>query len=112
MARRWTNDLTWADVTPKAAFLNRRQLMTGAAALGAASIGGAALASLGAKPSALSTDETPNSFEDITSYNNFYEFGTGKDDPKQYADALTTEPWPITIDGLSLIHISEPTRPY
>ncbi|MEL7114039.1 MAG: protein-methionine-sulfoxide reductase catalytic subunit MsrP [Pseudomonadota bacterium] len=100
MARRWTNDLTRADVTPKAAFMNRRQLMAGAGALGLGAIAGPALASLGAKPSAFSTDEEPNTFEDITSYNNFYEFGTGKDDPAKYAGALTTEPWSITIDGL------------
>jgi sulfoxide reductase catalytic subunit YedY len=101
MARRWTNDLTRADVTPKAAWLNRRQLMVGAGAIGLASIGGgAALASLGAKPSDLSTDEPLTSLEDVTSYNNFYEFGTGKDDPAKYASALTTEPWSVTIDGL------------
>ncbi|MEM1386333.1 MAG: protein-methionine-sulfoxide reductase catalytic subunit MsrP [Pseudomonadota bacterium] len=100
MAGRWKNDLTWADVTPKAAFLNRRQLMAGAGALAAGSIASPALANLGAVPSAFSTDEEPNSFEDITNYNNFYEFGTGKDDPVRYADALTTEPWSVTIDGL------------
>ena len=39
-------------------------------------------------------------FEEITSYNNFYEFGTGKTDPANYAHALTTSPWSIEIDGL------------
>ena len=97
MAGRWKNDLTWADVTPKAAFMNRRQLMAGAGALGLGAIAGPAMASLGAKPSAYSTDQEPNSFEDITSYNNFYEFGTGKDDPAKYASALTTEPWSFRI---------------
>ena len=100
MAGRWKNDLTWSDVTPKAAFLNRRQVMAGAGALAMGGIAGPALASLGAVPSAYSTDEEPNSLEDITSYNNFYEFGTGKDDPKRYAEALTTEPWSVKIDGL------------
>ena len=42
----------------------------------------------------------PNTWEEITSYNNFYEFGTGKDDPAKYAGALTTEPWSVKIDGL------------
>ena len=100
MARRWKNDLTWSDVTPKAAFLNRRQLMAGASVLAMGGIARPALASLGAVPSQYSTDEEPNSFEDITSYNNFYEFGTGKDDPARYAEALTTEPWTVKIDGL------------
>lgn len=91
MARRWTNDLTWADVTPKSLWLNRRQIMAGAGGIGA----------LAATP-ALAQEETlePNSFEEITSYNNFYEFGYGKDDPARYADAMAIEPWTVTVDGL------------
>jgi len=100
MAGRWKNDLTWADVTPKPAYLNRRQLMAGGAALLAGGIAGPALASLGAVPSAYSTDETPNTWDEITSYNNFYEFGTGKGDPAANAHRLTTDPWTVTIDGL------------
>ena len=100
MAGRWKNDLTWDDVTPKAAFMNRRQLMAGVGAIAAGGIAGPALAKLGAKPSKWSTDETPNSLEDITSYNNFYEFGTGKEDPARYASKLTINPWSITIDGM------------
>ncbi len=91
MAYRWKNTLSAADITPKSAWMNRRQVMAGAAGLGVGAIAGPALAS---------TDLEPNSFEDITSYNNFYEFGTDKGDPKRYADALTTEPWAIEIDGL------------
>jgi len=45
-------------------------------------------------------DEKQNSFEDITQYNNFYEFGTDKEDPMRYAGALTTRPWTIKVDGL------------
>jgi sulfoxide reductase catalytic subunit YedY len=100
MAGRWKNDLNWSDVTPKAAFLNRRQLMAGAGALAMGGIAGPALASLNAKASPFSTDEEPNKLEDITSYNNFYEFGTGKDDPAAYAGSLTTDPWTVKIDGL------------
>lgn len=100
MAGRYKSDLNWSDVTPKAAFLNRRQLMAGAGALALGSIAAPALAKLNAAPSAFSTTDAPNSYEDITSYNNFYEFGTGKDDPARYAGALTTDPWSVTIDGL------------
>jgi len=100
MAGRWKNDLNWSAVTPRADFLNRRQLMAGAGALALGSIAGPALAKLNARPSQYSTDATPNSLEDITSYNNFYEFGTGKDDPARYADALTVDPWSVKIDGL------------
>jgi len=42
----------------------------------------------------------PNEWEDITSYNNYYEFGTGKSDPAKYAGALTTAPWSVEINGL------------
>ena len=52
------------------------------------------------KPRVVSTDEKLNSFEDITSYNNFYEFGLGKSDPKRYAGGMKTSPWKIKVDGL------------
>ena len=92
MAFRWKNTLRDRDVTDETIYLNRRQMMGAAAAgigLGAA---GAARA-----------DETPlepNAWEDITQYNNFYEFGTGKEDPVTYAGGLTTSPWTVKIDGM------------
>jgi sulfoxide reductase catalytic subunit YedY len=92
MAYRWTNDLTAADVTPKSVFFNRRQFFKGAAGLGA--IGFAA--SQAAAQEAL----VPNSLEDITTYNNFYEFGTGKDDPANNAGEMITSPWRVKVDGL------------
>lgn len=94
MARRWTNTLTSADVTPKATFMNRRQIMAG--------LGGmAGLAGLGALPGAARAETLePNSWEDVTSYCNYYEFGTGKGDPAKYAGSLTTTPWSVKIDGL------------
>lgn len=92
MANRWTNTLTERDVTPEAAFLNRRQLMAGAAGLGLVGLAGAARA-------AQETLE-PNVWEDITQYNNYYEFGTGKEDPAANAGALTTKPWTVKIDGM------------
>ncbi|MCW8918483.1 MAG: protein-methionine-sulfoxide reductase catalytic subunit MsrP [Gammaproteobacteria bacterium] len=49
--------------------------------------------------SPFSTTEKPNSVEEITRYNNFYEFGTGKEDPAKYAHTLNTEPWSVTIAG-------------
>ena len=91
MAHRWINTLTHADVTPRAAFLNRRQVMAGLA-----SVGLVGMARLGA---AAETSE-PNTWEEITSYNNYYEFGTRKDDPAKYAHTLVTAPWSVMIDGL------------
>lgn len=92
MANRWTNTLRERDVTPEGVYLNRRQMIAGAAGLGL--IGGARAAQ--AQDDALE----PNSWEDITSYNNYYEFGTDKGDPARYADALTIEPWSVRIDGM------------
>ncbi|AUQ67874.1 protein-methionine-sulfoxide reductase catalytic subunit MsrP [Phaeobacter inhibens] len=97
MAHRWKNDLSDADVTPYAAFLNRRQIMAG---LGSAV--GLGLAGLGGTAARAATEEAlePNSWEDVTTYCNFYEFGTGKGDPAAYAGQMTTEPWSVEIDGL------------
>ncbi|KMK65176.1 protein-methionine-sulfoxide reductase catalytic subunit MsrP [Puniceibacterium sp. IMCC21224] len=94
MAYRWTNDLTHDDVTPEALFLNRRQIMAG---LAAGSIAGALGTSAQAQDA---PDMEPNSWEEITGYCNYYEFGTGKEDPANYAGSLTTAPWTIKIDGM------------
>jgi len=51
------------------------------------------------KPKVVTTDEKLNTFEEITSYNNFYEFGTGKSDPQRGAGRLKTSPWKVKIDG-------------
>ena len=91
MAYRWKNTLTDNDVTPEHLFLNRRQVIGAAAA-------GLALTGLGAQARAETLE--PNEWDDITSYNNFYEFGTGKGDPAKYAHMLTTDPWSVTIDGM------------
>lgn len=91
MARRYTSKLTYDDVTPEHFFLNRRQIMAGAGGLlGAGLIGGTVRAQ----------GLEPNSWEDITTYNNYYEFGTGKSDPANNAHTLTTSPWAVEIDGM------------
>ena len=97
MPGRWKNDLTWSDVTPRAVYMDRRQWMMGAGALALGSIAGQARA---AGISGYSTDAEPNALEEITNYNNFYEFGTGKEDPARNAHMLTTDPWAVKIDGL------------
>ena len=90
MARRWTNTLTQADVTPEHLWLNRRQILAGAGATGAALLAGEASAE------ALE----PNTWDEITNYNNYYEFGAGKDDPARNAGGLRTSPWSIEVNGL------------
>ena len=92
MANRWINRLTDKDVTDEAQYLNRRQIMGSAVA-------GLGLAGLGQGASAQEA-LTPNDYEDITQYNNYYEFGTGKGDPVKYAGSLTTTPWTVAIEGM------------
>ena len=103
MGKRFKSDLKYSDVTPKEVWLNRRKLLLGAG--GAAIAGSICGQSLAAplsftKNPAFSVDEEPNSLEDISSYNNFYEFGTGKGDPARHAHALTTKPWTVKVDGM------------
>ena len=90
MAHRWTNTLTRAEATPLATWLNRRQILAG--------LGGAATLGLAAPSRAQGLE--PNTLEQITNYNNFYEFGAGKDDPARNAHRMVTQPWSIRVDGL------------
>jgi len=87
-------DLSADDVTPRALWLKRRQLIAGGLAAGSIAMAGAARAD------GYSTDEPENSFEEITSYNNYYEFGTSKEAPSKNAGRLTTGNWTVEIGGL------------
>ena len=68
------------------------------------------------RPKVVSTDEQLNSFEDITSYNNFYEFGHHPKDPQRYAGRMKTSPWSVKIDGLcdapASYHLDDVIRPH
>lgn len=90
MRRPRSADPRWSDVTPKSLFLSRRAVIAGAGAMALA----------GPARAGWSVDEPPTALEAITSYNNFYEFGFGKEDPKRHAGAMTIDPWSIKIDGL------------
>jgi methionine sulfoxide reductase catalytic subunit len=97
-----------SEITPREAFLRRREFIAGAAALGlgtglsaAFSAMRADAAPLAAGKSPLSTTgEPPTPLKDVTAYNNYYEFGTDKGDPARNAQTLTTKPWTVRIDGL------------
>ena len=91
-----------SEITSKSDYLNRRSFMAGAAGLGLSPlIGmGAAHAALKMSKSPYSTDEKTTALEHVTSYNNFYEFGTAKSDPAKYAGSLTTRPWTIDVGGM------------
>lgn len=91
----YKSPLTWSDVTPKSQFLNRRQVMAGAGVLAAAP-----LIAGQARAAGYSTDEAPNTLEEISTYNNYYEFGYGKEEPATNAQALTIDPWSVEIGGM------------
>ena len=102
-------DLRYSDVTPREVYLNRRRFL-GAAGMAAAGVAGflggsepaeaisAKLPNVAKSPLSLTT-EKPTPVEAITTYNNYYEFGTGKDEPSKYAQEFKTNPWTLVIDG-------------
>ena len=95
------------EITSESNYLNRRQFMLAAglaagAGVAAATLPGRALAAgrdLETVPGPYSTDEAPNSWEDVTTYNNFYEFGTGKEDPYRNAQDFQPHPWSVKVSG-------------
>jgi methionine sulfoxide reductase catalytic subunit len=107
-------DIPSSEITPKSAYLSRRSFMAGAAAVSAVGLGGNRIArilepgqivaadeKLQTVTSKLSTTgETLTPLKDITSYNNFYEFGVEKDEPARNAGRMKTRPWTLTVDGL------------
>ena len=111
MKKRIYTDPTIAssDITPEAVFLNRRNLIksaaTGMASAMALDVAAEAGQSTGtplgytADPDqSLAAERTP--YDAVTSYNNFYEFGTDKSDPARHAHAMTTDPWTVKVGGL------------
>jgi hypothetical protein len=92
--------LPYSSVTPKEVYFSRRRFLAGAsAALGFASGISFANTKLNAVKSPFSTTEKPTPYQDVTSYNNFYEFGTGKGDPVHNAKNFRTTPWTVSIEG-------------
>lgn len=92
-----------SEITPRELFYNRRHFMELAAGATLASLlphsvlAGEQLANVKKAAGSLPDELTP--FKDVTHYNNFYEFGTGKEDPAQNAGSLKTRPWSITVEG-------------
>jgi sulfoxide reductase catalytic subunit YedY len=101
-----TNIRSW-EITSESNYRNRREFIrdAGLAIGGALAAGSLPAAAGGAYPeletvaSRYSTDEKPNSWEDVTTYNNFYEFGTGKEDPYRNAQDFVARPWSVKISG-------------
>jgi len=109
-------DIRESEVTPQALYLRRREFLQ---ATGASLVAAATTAASGslltadleaaqnpnaqklavAKKSDFSTTEKLNSYKDVTTYNNFYEFGLDKGDPARYASSLRPRPWSIVVEG-------------
>jgi len=106
-------DLTYADVTPRSVYLNRRKFLREMGITGAAMIAGKGLLDLALPPQAahaatqltglvkspFSTTEKPSTLNDVSHYNNYYEFGTDKADPAKYAQNFKTSPWSVSVEG-------------
>ena len=100
MLIRKSGDIRYSEITPKSVYLNRRAFL---AAIPAALLGGRQLLANPRLPnigqSPLSTTEKQNSYRDVSTYNNFYEFGTSKDEPAVYARNFKTSPWQVSVEG-------------
>jgi sulfoxide reductase catalytic subunit YedY len=95
-------DLRPSEITPRERYLNRREIVAGLAGAGLLRFApaGASATPLKFTPNRrLSLDETPNSYEEITTYNNFYEFGTDKGDPARLGGKFRPKPWSVSIAG-------------
>jgi sulfoxide reductase catalytic subunit YedY len=110
LIRRGT-DIPSSEITTESQYLNRREWIA-SAAVAAGAIGAAVFAPrvLGALPApqqpslgtpyGLQPNDRPTPEEDVTSYNNFYEFGTGKDDPAMNARSFRPRPWTVRVTGM------------
>jgi methionine sulfoxide reductase catalytic subunit len=108
-----TDDIRSSEITPKDLYLNRRKFLAGAAMAGAAAAAGLGLKELlapsstvqagekinGIQKSPFSTTEKVTPYNDVTHYNNYYEFSTEKEEPADLAKNFKTRPWTVTIDG-------------
>ena len=113
-------ELTYADVTPKSVYLDRRKFLQAMGIAGAAAAAGKGLFDLafpsqsafaatkftGLAKSPFSTTEKQNTFEDVTHYNNFYEFGTDKGDPAKNSKNFNTSNWVVSVEG----EVSKPRK--
>ena len=106
-------DLTYADITPKSVYADRRKFLRAMGIVGATVAAGKSLFDLALPPqtvfaatqfsglakSPFSTTEKQNSLNDVSHYNNFYEFGSEKSDPAKNAQNFKTSPWTVSVEG-------------
>ena len=101
-------DIVPSEITPRHVYEGRREFVKQLGRVGIAAAAGGALAPAraqggpkiaGIKPSPLSIMEKPTPYKDVTTYNNYYEFGTDKADPARYAKSLKPRPWTVAVEG-------------
>jgi sulfoxide reductase catalytic subunit YedY len=119
-------DIRPSEITSKENYLSRRDFIragsiAGATAIAAPALGAILPAGSGQKledirASQFSTDEAVNDYDDVTTYNNYYEFGTGKADPVANAQEFEPRPWTITVEGhaekTGSFHLEDFIRPF
>lgn len=112
MLIRWGSGIPDHEVTDERLYWSRREFL---GAAGAAAVAAAFPATLGACTSRSAPPDKPNSYEDITTYNNYYEFGTDKSDPHENAGRLRTAPWSVAVEGMvkrpAVYHLEDIVRP-
>ena len=105
------SDIKPSEITPEGVYLDRRKFIAMAGGVAAGVLGSGALRPILADPNAAvrrpssvvpgtQPGETPNTYEDITTYNNYYEFGSDKDEPAENAKSFKTTPWSVKVEGL------------
>ena len=108
MQSRNSADIVPSEITPRHVYEGRREFVKQLGRVGIAAAAGGALAPAraqggpkiaGIKPSPLSIMEKPTPYKDVTTYNNYYEFGTDKADPARYAKSLKPRPWTVAVEG-------------
>jgi sulfoxide reductase catalytic subunit YedY len=106
-------DLKYSDITPREIYLNRRKFLYGMGLAGGLALAGRSLADLVSPSirayantkldvsvkSPFSTSEKVTDYRNVTTYNNFYEFGTEKGDPAKNAQKFVTSPWSVSVEG-------------
>ncbi len=106
-----SNEIKPSEITPESVYRERRRFLRNTAGLVMAGAGGVVLPLRpaeagsggrplhGVKPGPFSTDEPLTPYEDVTTYNNFYEFDTDKESPARLAGRLKTSPWSVVVEG-------------
>ncbi|HEY2930266.1 MAG TPA: protein-methionine-sulfoxide reductase catalytic subunit MsrP [Acidobacteriota bacterium] len=114
MLIRKPDNVAYSEVTPKSVYVNRREFLKDAGCAGAGLVAAREMVKIispeisvlaGTKLNVssrgqFSTDEKQTPFDKVSTYNNYYEFGTGKEDPSEKAKNFKTSPWSVSVEGL------------